>query len=113
MPQVYRENSYATKAVKMFKPAYEIIKTGDGTRMREIEFIMTGISEDEDQKDKKDNNDLYEQATRYGPTDCECHFCEMVNNWDINIGLLGGDVFQNLVSKGLLVVLDNYNPRDL
>lgn len=38
MPQFYEQNFYATRAVKLFKPAFEIIKAND--RDKEIKFIQ-------------------------------------------------------------------------
>lgn len=147
MPQFYEKNIYATRVVKLYKPAYEIAKLRD--REKDIEFIKKYALSIFDTDDKKvsevaaetddvirnietpsqdgeknsnnsnNNSDEYEYSSDSNEVDsfkgildtserCPCKMCELVDSWDVNMGLIySDDPFQNAVMKGLTMALKN------
>jgi len=167
MPDFYEKNIYASRAVKLYKSAHEIIKKRN--RSEEIKFLKRYAIYIHDKKQnkkqskknknsdkisyknsdkKKEEEDLEEQirletkdtiaidnnnsdnqddetndSDRIDETNnsgdifsvviekkCECKMCELVNSWDINLGLMfSSDPFRNVIMKGLISALDETN----
>lgn len=117
MPRDYRKNIYVTRAIKLYKDGYDVIKSN--VRLGEIDFLsnyaLTIFSTDEADiklvdEEKKDIleyvgddhlNDIIDERI------CTCKLCDLVNSWDINEELvLTDDPFQHTVMKGLTIALD-------
>lgn len=119
MPQFYNKNIYATRAVKLYGPAYKVIKSRD--RTEEIKFLkdytlsIFDNNIDEERKDTlelvgntdNDNNNTDNTEEPFIPIDkCKCKMCELVDSWDINVDLIySDDPYQNIIMKGLMSVL--------
>lgn len=128
MPQYFNQNIYATRAVKLYGPAYKIIKSR--SKSEEIKFLKDytlSILDNDIAEEKKDamklvgiefdnasdNNDTTSDTTSdtektFIPIDrCKCKICELIDSWDVNVDLIySKDPYQNIIMKGLMSVLD-------
>jgi hypothetical protein len=133
MPNFYRENLYATRAVNLYKSGYEIVKKRN--IYDEIKFLKDCAFKVFDSENIQSNdileetNDIIssiEKSEKYDATKdispintideklfpsykknmCRCKMCYLVNSWDISEGLIfSDDIFQNTIMKVLSSVL--------
>ena len=165
LPKFYEKSIYATRAVKLYKPAYAIVKLN--SRKAELEFLKTyafkvfetdntmvnevadeskdtlkdietserpersdsdvssdfvsdisisdeNLAENNSDENNSDENNTKQTEKTPNPTlfsqlqeRCKCKLCELIDSWDINIGLIySEDPFKNVVMKGLSAALE-------
>lgn len=120
MPSLYRKNLYATRAIMMYKDAYEIVKKHDPNL--ETEFIkdyalsifklepkQVSESASEIQDTIKEANQLDSDTdsdkSQSEMDKCNCRLCDLINAWDINMSLVySDDPFQNIIMTGLMTI---------
>lgn len=124
MPQFYRKNKNATKAINLFSQVYEIVKTND--KNKEYEFIRNyaleifnnnELSREETQEittnnsdpknnheitsnnfDSESKNNINFNSIIISNRICKCKLCEVIDSWDVNIDLIySDDPFQTLL----------------
>lgn len=119
LPNISRNNKYATIAVNIFKKAYKSIKKG-----KEDSFIqkygLSILGTNKKENDKEDNNNtnekelleeinlsLFDETCMNGT----CRMCQLINSWDINEAILFlGDVseFQIIVWNKLIHIMPSF-----
>ena len=128
MPNQHKDNLYATRAIQLYKKAYEVIKSNN--REEEIQFItdysvslyskeekeieevgyetsdslaLVNKKENEEESGSTESSEFIENSLENVTEDwCDCKLCQLVNAWDINDNLIySDDPFQNVILKGL------------
>ena len=117
MPKEFRTNKYVKKSVKMFEEAYKISKLKDNEikNKEEIKFIYSYASRafsDEEPyifENEQESIDCMKDLLidpRY-KIDKHCYFCELIEAWDIEIGLVKyKDFYDELITCSLLHTLE-------
>ncbi len=165
MPKFYEKSIYATRAVKLYKPAHAIVKLRnrkdeldflktyafkvfetDNTMVKEVadeskdtlkdietserpersesdissDFVSDISISDENLAENNSAENNSDESTNSKQTEgtpdpalfqlqerCKCKLCELIDSWDINIGLIySEDPFKNVVMKGLSAALE-------
>ena len=119
MPQDYSKNVYATRAIKLYKSAYNIVRMKDRDEevkfLKEYAFKVFDINNNITNDITEENKDIINSITRGDHNndlenegnECLCKMCELVDSWDINESLIfSSDPFQNTIMKGLTSALD-------
>ncbi len=116
MPRFYTKNIYASRAIKLFIPAYEIVK--EGNKFKELLFIKSYalyVADKISTEEKYDvTKDIELPTTQFkdiigiGKKKCGCKLCELVDSWDIQTELIySEDKYQNVIMKGLMIAMNS------
>lgn len=120
MPQDYKDNMYAERAVKLFSEAYEI----SYDMVKELEFIheyasyvfeyddpfLHNLEESFDAFNDIDGFDTSSTNITHFDGDHKCKLCDLMETWDIELNLVySDDIYQNIIMYGLIYILKNYH----
>lgn len=111
MPEEYKNNIYAERAVKLFGDAYKIINNNKGEEMNFIHEYAASSFEKTSKMFRKEliDTNLSDSEIEEEPKH-SCKLCNYIDLWDINLGLVhDDDPYQNVLIYGLLRAFDTYS----
>lgn len=113
MPEDYKSNIYVERAVKLFGDAYKIIKNNRKDEMKFIHDYAAAAFEKTYKLLKKEIEDTQFSDEQIEQPKHSCKLCDLVQLWDINLGLVNSDdPFQNVLMYGLLRAFETYSRKD-
>jgi hypothetical protein len=120
MPNEFRKNKYVLRTIEMFSEAYKIEKKENFEYkiIQENKFLYNEFSKAFSDEEKNENEEEFKDCLKdllIDPTyriDKHCYFCELIDAWDIEIGLVKyKDVYDELITSSLLFTLEKMNKK--
>lgn len=110
MPEDYRGNVYAERAVKLFNETYTILKRNDRSEMNFVHDYAASAFEKTNQFWKEETEDTIIPPENTNENDHSCKLCSLIDSWDVNLGLINSeDPYQNVLMYGALTAFDTYS----
>jgi hypothetical protein len=111
MPKEYGSNFYIKRSVRLFGETYKIskIKDKEEKKKSEMKFIHSfaaTVFTDKKKEKEKELFDIIKKIPNFEKNEKHCTFCELIENWDIEIGLCEFEnIYQELIIYSLLQIL--------
>ena len=99
MPGDYKDNMYVKRAIKLFGDAYQIYKKG-GNNKEEKKFVSSYISDVFFNSFNEKNQEIIDCIN----TGTE-NICDLIDSWDIELGLVPPDPYIDLIKYFLFSVV--------
>lgn len=110
MPKEYEKKPYVKRAVQLFGETYKISKLKDQSEKKKAELKFINNYAFDITLDKNKDNEMKDIITNIPNykenADKHCSFCELIELWDIEIGIYEfKNIYQELIIYSLLQIL--------